>query len=534
MSDFSDISYLYILSNDVDIKLFQISKYLNSISLNFFISNLFLLQAFCNYLIEQLSHKKFSSVWEHQSFTILAILLIPLLPILEFVLTEHVDNNSLLIDKEIILGLIFGGLIFIITLLNIRINIKLNRLIKNNQFSRNIVMNQGKLIYFQDLNLWLIISLSILSASYITYNIVYRLNLITDNKLLNSSKSKRQISEPIDTTKDFDSTVIALGTPKHYAESTIRSKQIIVEMRQDVIVDAREFDDNDGARTPFRPFSPASHSLSSSSLNNYPNKSLKNNRQQNNNGKNNNDDNITIATATTPRSSNYSNATTPRSSNYSNTATRLSNYNNNDYGVRLGGGKFNHTIHGSSGLSQEHSIIKEESEYNNCNDTSSSIYSSDIRIGSNLQSTVGDNKQPIQPTYQEQPIQSIYQEQPIQQIYQEQPVFYQEEQNYQVAQVYQEQSIQPIYQEQPIQPTYQEQPIQSIYQEQPIQQIYQEQPVLTYQDQENQSYQLQQPQIYHHQIYYEEHNNNSAPQLNPHTNNNDDNNALYQYQRSSF
>ncbi|CAJ0824257.1 9398_t:CDS:2, partial [Entrophospora sp. SA101] len=380
-----------ILSNDVDIKLFQISKYLNSISLNFFISNLFLLQAFCNYLIEQLSHKKFSSVWEHQSFTILAILLIPLLPILEFVLTEHVDNNSLLIDKEIILGLIFGGLIFIITLLNIRINIKLNRLIKNNQFSRNIVMNQGKLIYFQDLNLWLIISLSILSASYITYNIVYRLNLITDNKLLNSSKSKRQISEPIDTTKDFDSTVIALGTPKHYAESTIRSKQIIVEMRQDVIVDAREFDDNDGARTPFRPFSPASHSLSSSSLNNYPNKSLKNNRQQNNNGKNNNDDNITIATATTPRSSNYSNATTPRSSNYSNTATRLSNYNNNDYGVRLGGGKFNHTIHGSSGLSQEHSIIKEESEYNNCNDTSSSIYSSDIRIGSNLQSTVGDN-----------------------------------------------------------------------------------------------------------------------------------------------
>ncbi|CAJ0829739.1 13719_t:CDS:2 [Entrophospora sp. SA101] len=208
---------------------------------------------------------------------------------------------------------------------------------------------------------------------------------------LNSSKSKRQISEPIDTTKDFDSTVIALGTPKHYAESTIRSKQIIVEMRQDVIVDAREFDDNDGARTPFRPFSPASHSLSSSSLNNYPNKSLKNNRQQNNNGKNNNDDNITIATATTPRSSNYSNATTPRSSNYSNTATRLSNYNNNDYGVRLGGGKFNHTIHGSSGLSQEHSIIKEESEYNNCNDTSSSIYSSDIRIGSNLQSTVGDN-----------------------------------------------------------------------------------------------------------------------------------------------
>nr|CAG8587680.1 68_t:CDS:2 [Entrophospora candida] len=391
-------------------------------------------------------------------------------------------------------------------------------------------MNQGKLIYFQDLNLWLIISLSILSASYITYNIVYRLNLITDNKLvldfiiininfskfiililiitifypnfeLNSSKSKRQISEPIDTTKDFDSTVIALGTPKHYAESTIRSKQIIVEMRQDVIVDAREFDDNDGTRTPFRPFSPASHSLSSSSLNNYPNKSLKNNQQQNNNSKNNNGDNVTITTATTPRSSNYSNATTPRSSNYSNTATRLSNYNNNDYGVRLGGGKFNHTIHGSSGLSQEHSIIKEEeSEYNNCNDTSSSIYSSDIRIGSNLQLTVGDNKQ----------------------------------QNYQVAQVYQEQSIQPIYQEQPIQPTYQEQPIQSTYQEQPIQQIYQEQPVLTYQDQEDQSYQLQQPQIYHHRIYYEEDNNNSAPQLNPHTNNNDDNNALYQYQRSSF
>ncbi|CAG8685953.1 20521_t:CDS:2 [Dentiscutata erythropus] len=148
--------------SSLDLQLNMVACYLSAISISFIITSLLALQAYWNYLMEQLSRRQFISTWEYWTYLVLAILLIPVFPILAAVFSILKSDTSYQVDLP---QLISSSLTFIIFLLGLRTQFGISKLIKTP--TRNISQNQGKLKYFQDLNVWLIMSLFLWSISYV-------------------------------------------------------------------------------------------------------------------------------------------------------------------------------------------------------------------------------------------------------------------------------------------------------------------------------------------------------------------------------
>ncbi|CAG8474639.1 10606_t:CDS:2 [Gigaspora rosea] len=146
----------------LDSQLNMIACYLGAISISFIITSLLALQAYWNHLMEQLSRRQFISAWEYWTYLTLAVILIPVFPILVVIFVIFKSNPSYQVD---IPQLISSSLTFMIFLLGLRTQFGISKLIKTP--TRIISQNQGKLKYFQDLNVWLIMSLFIWSISYL-------------------------------------------------------------------------------------------------------------------------------------------------------------------------------------------------------------------------------------------------------------------------------------------------------------------------------------------------------------------------------
>jgi len=117
--------------------------------------------------MEQLSRKQYVGIWEYWIYLVLAILLLPIFPILVYLFSHLIRNPKF---KENISRLSASGIALLLCFIGgLRVHLRINELLKSK--SRTISQNQGKLMYFQDLNIWLNFALFIWSASYLIISI---------------------------------------------------------------------------------------------------------------------------------------------------------------------------------------------------------------------------------------------------------------------------------------------------------------------------------------------------------------------------
>ncbi|RIA98353.1 hypothetical protein C1645_750043 [Glomus cerebriforme] len=238
-----------------DLRLNNISTYLDSIWMSFTISSLFTLQIFWSHIMEQMSRRQYTGAWEYWICLILAILLLPIFPILVYLLDALFANPKY---KENIPQLLAGGIALILCIIGgLRVHFGIGRLLKLN--SRPILQNMEKLKYFQDLNLWLSFALFIWSTSYIIISVDGILPIINMTRFISDllithanfggfifyicmisifnpdfsiTQKQRAISTPFDVTKTDSSINISeiLGPD-------IIDAQIKVETSQDVKIE---------------------------------------------------------------------------------------------------------------------------------------------------------------------------------------------------------------------------------------------------------------------------------------------------------
>ncbi|EXX62059.1 hypothetical protein RirG_062210 [Rhizophagus irregularis DAOM 197198w] len=117
--------------------------------------------------MEQTSRKQQTGAWEYWTCLVLALLLLPIFPIIVYLFDALFENPKY---KENVPRLSASGIALILCFIGgLRVHISIEKLLNLN--TRPILQNSGKLKYFQDLNLWFNISLFIWSISYIIISI---------------------------------------------------------------------------------------------------------------------------------------------------------------------------------------------------------------------------------------------------------------------------------------------------------------------------------------------------------------------------
>ncbi|PKY43152.1 hypothetical protein RhiirA4_508714 [Rhizophagus irregularis] len=211
----------WVLKN---LRLYNISHYLNSISLSFTITSLFISQIFWNYIMEQTSRKQQTGAWEYWTCLVLALLLLPIFPIIVYLFDALFENPKY---KENVPRLSASGIALILCFIGgLRVHISIGKLLNLN--TRPILQNSGKLEYFQDLNLWFNISLFIWSISYIIISI--------DGMLTSFIITKDFISDLLIANANFGEFILYICLISIFnPDFSLTSKQRIISTPFDVI-----------------------------------------------------------------------------------------------------------------------------------------------------------------------------------------------------------------------------------------------------------------------------------------------------------
>ncbi|CAG8510742.1 18563_t:CDS:2 [Acaulospora morrowiae] len=156
----------------------EVALYFGAASLGLIITCLFALQAYWSLVMGQLSRRQFTSTLEYRIYLVLAILMFPIFPILQFIF--HANT----LHKELVPDLAFSIQSLVICLSSIRTQFGITTLINTPTRVTILPQTHGKLVFFQDLNSWLIITLFIWNAPSLllcVYTLFLQQNFLNGN-----------------------------------------------------------------------------------------------------------------------------------------------------------------------------------------------------------------------------------------------------------------------------------------------------------------------------------------------------------------